>query len=157
KNAYLRMDVMLGNEVVVCPVSRPISGLSDWAVFESNFVMDENHIPDSAKLNIVFDSRGTVWVKDLELLYLPAEGVAPTSAGWVHLFNGKDLAGWKYHPDQPGDWKVSDGILIGSGRPSFLFSDRGDYENFHLWAEVKINEAGNSGVFFRAGYELTRK
>jgi formylglycine-generating enzyme required for sulfatase activity len=39
--------------------------------------MDENHIPDSATLNVVFDSRGTVWIKDVELLYMPAAGVMP--------------------------------------------------------------------------------
>ena len=44
--------------------------MSDWAVYESSFVMDENHIPDGATLNLVFESRGTVWIKDVEVLYL---------------------------------------------------------------------------------------
>src|SRR5437899_10044722 len=35
--------------------------------------MDENHIPDAARLNLAFDSRGTVWLKDVELVYVPAE------------------------------------------------------------------------------------
>src|SRR5205823_11870231 len=73
KNAYLRLDLMMGNELVVCPVSRPISGVSDWASFESSYAMDENHIPDAARLNLAFDSRGTVWLKDVELVYVPAE------------------------------------------------------------------------------------
>src|SRR5205085_2533400 len=77
------------------------------------------------------------------------EPMAGLADGWVQLFNGKDLTGWKYHPHQPGDWKVENGVLIGSGRASFLFSDRGNYENFHLRAEVKMNKGGNSGVFFR--------
>ncbi len=76
---------------------------------------------------------------------------------WTSLFNGENLTGWKTHPDQPGDWKVADGILVGSGRPSFLFSERGDYEDFHLLAEIKLNKGGNSGVFFRAGFGLPRK
>jgi hypothetical protein len=33
--------------------------------------------------------------------------------GWVQLFNGTDLDGWKPHPDQPGDWRVENGILVG--------------------------------------------
>jgi uncharacterized protein (TIGR03067 family) len=90
-------------------------------------------------------------------MLLVLQRASEAEQGWVSLFNGKNLAGWKLHPDQPGDWKVENGVLVGSGRPSFLFSERGDYENFHLRAEVKINEGGNSGVFFRAGYELTRK
>src|SRR5262245_10472324 len=47
---------------------------------------------------------------------------------WVQLFNGKDLTGWKTHPDSPGKWRVEDGILIGSGKASHLFSERGDYQ-----------------------------
>src|SRR5205809_7637993 len=32
QNAYLRLDVFLGNEVVVCPVSQPLSGVTDWTL-----------------------------------------------------------------------------------------------------------------------------
>ena len=32
---------------------------------------------------------------------------------WADLFNGKDLTGWKTHPDDPGDWKVENSILVG--------------------------------------------
>jgi serine/threonine protein kinase len=35
---------------------------------------------------------------------------------WIPLFNGQDLSGWKTHPNQPGDWKVENGMLVGSGR-----------------------------------------
>src|SRR5919204_474003 len=65
---------------------------------------------------------------------------ARTAPGnFVPLFNGKDLTGWKTHPDQPGDWRVENGVLIGRGPLSHLFSERGDYENFHLRVEAKIN------------------
>jgi hypothetical protein len=69
--------------------------------------------------------------------------------GWVQLFNGKDLTGWKTHPDNPGQWKVEDGILIGSGPVSHLYSERGDYQNFHFRIEAMINDKGNSGQYFR--------
>ena len=32
--------------------------------------------------------------------------VAPDTKGFVPLFNGKDLTGWKTHPKQPGNWRV---------------------------------------------------
>ena len=73
-------------------------------------------------------------------------------SGWVQIFNGKDLTGWKTHPDEPGDWRVDDGILIGSRGASYLFSDRGDYENAHIRVEAKINKGGNSGVLFHSKY-----
>jgi serine/threonine protein kinase len=74
------------------------------------------------------------------------------SDGWVPLFNGKDLTGWKTHPDQPGGWAVENGVLVGRKPSGYLFSERGDYRDFHLRAEVKINAAGNSGLGFRSEY-----
>jgi serine/threonine protein kinase len=82
----------------------------------------------------------------------PAEGQSPDQ-NWVQLFNGQDLTGWKTQPDAPGHWEVKDGILMGSQRPSVLFSERGDYANFHLRADVKINQGGDSGIIFRSGFE----
>jgi Domain of Unknown Function (DUF1080) len=72
--------------------------------------------------------------------------------GWVQLFNGKDLTGWKSHEKNPGEWKVEDGILVGSGPASHLFSERGDYENFHFRIEAMINDKGNSGQYFRTAF-----
>jgi 3-keto-disaccharide hydrolase/tetratricopeptide repeat protein len=73
--------------------------------------------------------------------------------GWVQLFNGKDLTGWKTHPKNPGDWSVEDGVLVGKGKQtSHLFSERGDYENFHYRIEAKISDKGNSGQYFRAEF-----
>lgn len=71
--------------------------------------------------------------------------------GWVQLFNGKDLTGWKKYEGR-GTWEVKDGILVGSGPASHLFSERGDYENFHFRIEAKINDKGNSGQYFRTQF-----
>ncbi len=71
---------------------------------------------------------------------------------WVALFNGKDLTGWKTHPSQPGNWRVKKGILIGAGATSHLYSVRDDYKDFHLRVEARINDGGNSGVFFRSQF-----
>jgi hypothetical protein len=104
--------------------------------------------------------------------------------GWVQLFNGKDLTGWKladkpsgsilevipvekdgkviaYHGKVKKDdevteiplWRVEDGILIGGGPPSHLFSERGDYKDFRYRVEAMINDKGNSGQYFRAKFE----
>ncbi len=72
--------------------------------------------------------------------------------GWVQLFNGKDLTGWKVYPKGTGQWKVENGILIGSGPQSHLFSERGDYENFIFRVEAKINDHGNSGQYSRTKF-----
>ena len=78
----------------------------------------------------------------------------PRSEGWVQLFDGKDLTGWKTHPRNPGDWRVKDGVIVGRGNTSFLFSERSDFANFHLRVEAKSNATGDSGIFFRAPFDL---
>jgi len=73
--------------------------------------------------------------------------------GWVQLFNGKDLTGWKPHPRSPGKWAVEQGAIVGRGKQtSHLFSERGDYENFYYRIEAKISDKGNSGQYFRAKF-----
>lgn len=80
-------------------------------------------------------------------------GDADGQDGWIQLFNGRDLAGWKTHPSQPGNWRVADGVLIGTGPAvSHLYSTRGDIKDFHLRAETRINRAGNGGLYVRAPF-----
>ena len=49
-------------------------------------------------------------------------------------------------------WEVKDGVIVGGGPASHIFSERGDYENFHFRIEVKINDKGNSGQYFRTEF-----
>jgi len=83
--------------------------------------------------------------------------------GWVSLFNGKDLAGWKTHPSQPGNWRVENGVLIGSGPEngggigslpgiSHLYTERGDYKDFHLRVEARLDNGDEGGVCFRSSF-----
>jgi len=82
-----------------------------------------------------------------------ADGQQGGDKGWVQLFNGKDLTGWKWHPKSPGKWEVKDGCIVGSGeKASHLFTDRDDYENFEYRIEAKISDKGNSGQYFRAKF-----
>ena len=74
------------------------------------------------------------------------------SEGWVQLFNGKDLTGWKTHPDQPGQWAVDGGVLIGSAVPSYLYSEGGQFADFHLRIEARINNGGDSGIYLRTPF-----
>ncbi len=71
---------------------------------------------------------------------------------FVQLFNGKDLTGWKTHPQDKAKWEVKDEVLIGTGPAGHLFSERGDYENFVYRVEAKINDHGNSGQYFRTEF-----
>ncbi len=85
---------------------------------------------------------------------------APADAdGFVPMFNGKDLTGWK----TAGNWVVEDGgVVTLEPRPgetgwqrydAYLMTDR-KYGDFVIDLEFKILEEGNSGVFFRVGDPL---
>jgi hypothetical protein len=74
--------------------------------------------------------------------------------GFVPMFNGRDLSGWK----TTGNWKVEEGgIVTLYPRPgeegwqrydAYLTTER-TYKDFVLDLEFKINKGGNSGVFLR--------
>ena len=83
-----------------------------------------------------------------------SQPAAEDGQGWVSLFNGRNLEGWKPQPGDAAKWDVKDGILVGSGPgPGHLFSERGDYANFHFRVEARISDLGNSGQYFRAKFE----
>jgi hypothetical protein len=69
--------------------------------------------------------------------------------GWKQLFNGKDLTGWKTHPDDKAKWEVVDGAIVGTGPVGHLYTERGDFQNFRFRIEAMISDKGNSGQMFR--------
>ena len=76
----------------------------------------------------------------------PAGG--PDPAGFVSLFNGRDLAGWVDVNTAPDTWSVREGLLVCSGKPLGVMRSEKQYENFVLHVEWMHMEAGgNSGVF----------
>jgi len=79
--------------------------------------------------------------------------MAQDSEGFTQLFNGKDLTGWKTHPDDKAVWKVEDGMIVGSGPAGHLFTERDDYTDFVYRLHVKISDKGNSGQYFRTKFK----
>jgi hypothetical protein len=76
---------------------------------------------------------------------------ASDDEGWVSLFDGQTLSGWtKGGGNEESKWEVVDGVIVGTGKASMLYSPRGDYKNFRFKAELKINDGGNSGMYFRS-------
>ena len=77
---------------------------------------------------------------------------APSGDGWISLFNGKDLSGWK----QRNGWAVyrvdGDTILCTTSKESpnsFLCTEK-DYSDFELRFEVQVDPALNSGCQIRS-------
>jgi hypothetical protein len=84
------------------------------------------------------------------LLALAAAGTTADgpAAGFVDLFNGRDLSGWVDVNTSPDTWSVKDGVLVCSGRPLGVMRSEKQYENFVLHVEwMHLEPGGNSGVF----------
>ncbi len=77
---------------------------------------------------------------------------ATQESGWINLFNGKDLSGWK-QVNGKADYRVEDGAIVGTtvtnSPNSFLATDK-EYGDFILEFEVMLNNDINSGVQFRS-------
>lgn len=78
----------------------------------------------------------------------PANG---KDEGWIKLFNGKNLDGWKAS-ELPENWTVADGCIVGKGNRSHLFYVDREFTDVEFKAEVKINAGGNSGMYFRTAF-----
>jgi len=78
------------------------------------------------------------------------QGVAkPPAAGFVPLFNGKDLGEWRAVGDPADAWQVRDGHVWGGGDQTSLVSVR-KFLHFHLRMEFRVNLRGTATVLFRA-------
>ncbi len=74
-------------------------------------------------------------------------------AGFVPLFNGRDLSGWVEQKKKGAGWKVQDGILISpAGSVSNLYTEK-QYSDFILRARFLLEKQGNNGIGIRAGRE----
>lgn len=75
------------------------------------------------------------------------------AAGWIPLFNGKNLDGWRKSSGDDGDWFVDDGALVTEGGGRWLLSER-SFSDFELRFEYRWKrEGGNSGVILRSPLE----
>ena len=72
--------------------------------------------------------------------------------GYVSLFNGKDLTGWK--ASENGKFTVEDECIVVRGKRAHLFTTR-KYNNFDFKCEIKTEPGANSGIYFHTSYEET--
>lgn len=81
----------------------------------------------------------------------------------IVLFNGVDLEGWKLtDPDERNGWRAEEGLLVNDpvqeeGKPRIHYGNlrtEGEFEDFNLSLEVRVEPKGNSGVYLRGVYEV---
>ncbi|HPD48267.1 MAG TPA: DUF1080 domain-containing protein [Anaerohalosphaeraceae bacterium] len=90
------------------------------------------------------------------LAALATAAVPADEDGWISIFNGKDLNGWKASENQ-GTFTVKDGLLIVKGDRSHLFYvgpvGGANFKNFEWKADVKTFPKANSGMYFHTEYQ----
>jgi hypothetical protein len=94
-------------------------------------------------------------------------GSEAAEEGWISLFDGKSLHGWKAS-ENPASFRVEDGLLVVAGPRAHLFYDgevqQHSFKNFQFKADVMTFPKANSGLYFhteflesgwpKAGYEV---
>lgn len=77
--------------------------------------------------------------------------------GWISLFNGKDLTGWKANEENPAAFSVQDGTLhIKGGRGHIFYAGEvhgAKFRNFEFKAKVMTKKNANSGIYFATEYQ----
>jgi len=107
--------------------------------------------------------------------FAPAERIQPPE-GFVALFNGEDLSGWKGLVANPivrakatqesldkaqaaadekmrANWRAEDGILVFDGKGDSLCTAQ-DYGDFELLVDWKIEANGDSGIYLRGSPQV---
>jgi hypothetical protein len=71
-------------------------------------------------------------------------------AGFIRIFNGKDLTGWE--PSGGAKWVVEDGAIVGTQGDNYAPGDlftKDTYKNFLLTATYRVEWPCNTGIWFR--------
>jgi len=114
------------------------------------------------------------------LLSTAPHSILAETEGFVPLFNGKDLTGWKGLLAKPNDnpikraeltpealktaqaeandnmrahWKVEDGVLVFDGKGRSICTAK-DYKDFEMLIDWKILPAGDSGIYLRGSPQV---
>jgi len=92
----------------------------------------------------------------LMTLLLAAVPIASAQDGWISLFNGKDLTGWRVNQNA-ATFSVKDGAIVANGPVSHCFYDgdvlRHNFKNFELKVDVMTAPGSNGGIYFHTEYQ----
>jgi hypothetical protein len=101
----------------------------------------------------------------------------PKDGGFVSMFNGTDLTGWKGLVEDPikragmtpkeladkqakadenmrRDWKVQDGLLVFEGKGYDNLCSVKDYGDFEMYVDWRITAKGDAGIYLRGSPQV---
>jgi hypothetical protein len=75
--------------------------------------------------------------------------------GFVTIFDGKSLDGWKKSSEHQDAIQLKDGAIVANGERAHLFYVGADkpFKNFHFVAEVQTKPNSNGGIYFHTKYQ----
>lgn len=78
----------------------------------------------------------------------------PKDDGFVTIFDGKTMDGWKVNENKES-FKLVDGAIVANGNRSHCFyvGDDKPFKNFVFQAEVMTKEHSNGGIYFHTKYQ----
>lgn len=83
---------------------------------------------------------------------------ASQSDGWISLFDGQTLNGWRAS-ENPSTFTVQNGEIVVHGPRAHLFYDgpvmNHQFRDFELKADVLTKPGANSGIFIRTAFQPT--
>ncbi|MDV6032313.1 MAG: DUF1080 domain-containing protein [Phycisphaera sp. RhM] len=86
----------------------------------------------------------------------PAE-TPSTEDGFVKIFDGESMEGWKLAEENTDAWQVEDGKLVCRGERchAFYVGPLAPMKDFHFKAEVMTTPGSNAGIYFHTKYQPT--
>jgi hypothetical protein len=83
---------------------------------------------------------------------------ASRSDGWISLFDGQTLSGWRAS-ENPATFRVENGEIVVHGPRAHLFYDgpvmNHAFSDFELKADVMTRPSANSGIYIRTAFQPT--
>ena len=78
------------------------------------------------------------------------------SSGWVSLFDGRSLNGWRVG-ENAQTFRVDSGMIIVNGNVAHLFYEgnlqNSNFKNFEFKADVMTRPGSNSGIYFHTTFQ----
>ncbi len=77
--------------------------------------------------------------------------------GWVDLWDGSTLDGWKLSSENPDTFEIKEGAIVARGHRAHLFYagpvEGANFTNFELKVDVLAKNNSNGGIYFHTAYQ----
>ena len=146
--------LVVGSEIPGVPAGMISSSRATYSISGDTLTLEtSNSRPDGSMTPV----RTATYVKHTPVP-MPAPPSRTVESGYVSLFNGKDLTGWKASAN-PDSFKVENGAIVANavGQASHLFYDGAvgnhAFQNFDLRLDVLARYRSNGGVYVMTEFQ----